>query len=104
MAALSIVSLCLVATSAIRAENWPQWRGPTNNCVSQETGIPAKFSKTENVAWRLPLPGQAGSTPIVWENRIFLTSAEGNDLVLMCCIDRRQASVEESCYHRQQGD
>ena len=82
---LLIISLLIFAAGDLRAENWPQWRGPTNNCVSQETGIPAKFSKTENVAWRLPLPGQAGSTPIVWGNRIFLTSADGNDLVLFCC-------------------
>jgi outer membrane protein assembly factor BamB len=85
IAHLLVVSVGLAASGEIRAANWPQWRGPTNNCVSQETGIPTKFSKTENVAWRLPLPGQAGSTPIVWENRIFLTSADGNDLVLFCC-------------------
>jgi outer membrane protein assembly factor BamB len=66
------------------AENWPQWRGPYNNSVSSETNLPVTWSKTENVLWRLPLPGPAGATPIVWENRIFLTSAEGDDLALLC--------------------
>lgn len=70
--------------STMSAENWPQWRGPKRDGISSETKVPVKWSKTENVAWRLPLPGQAGSTPIVWGDRIFLTSAAGPDLVLIC--------------------
>jgi outer membrane protein assembly factor BamB len=81
--ALVLIIEAALATSA-RAENWPQWRGPRNNGVSSETGLPTKWSKTENMVWRLPLPGQAGATPIIWGDRIFLTSADGNDLVLMC--------------------
>lgn len=66
------------------AENWPHWRGPRRDGTSLETGIPVKWSKTENVLWRLPLPGPAGATLVVWEDKIFLTSAEGDDLVLLC--------------------
>jgi outer membrane protein assembly factor BamB len=66
------------------AENWPHWRGPRRDGTSLETNLPVKWSKTENVLWRLPLPGPAGATPIVWDDRIFLTSAEGDDLVLLC--------------------
>lgn len=66
------------------AENWPQWRGPRLNGVSQESNIPVKWSKTENVVWRSPLPGPAGSTPIVWEDRIFLTSGNEDHVVLLC--------------------
>jgi outer membrane protein assembly factor BamB len=72
-----------MATTA-GAENWPEWRGPQNNGVSGETGLPVKWSPTENVAWKLPLPGPAGATPVVWGERIFLTSAKGEDLVLLC--------------------
>src|SRR5579884_3049033 len=69
----------------IRAENWPQWRGPNGDGISSETNLPAHWSATENVAWSLPLPGMGGSTPIVWGERIFLTSADaGNDLWLLC--------------------
>ncbi len=82
--ALLFVAVVLVGGSAARAENWPQWRGPTNNGVSNETGMPTKWSQTDNVVWRLPLPGQSGATPIVWDDRIFLTSADGQNLVLMC--------------------
>ncbi len=53
--------------------------------VSSETGIPTTWNKNQHIAWRLPLPGPAGATPIVWDDRIFLTSADGDDLVLICC-------------------
>jgi outer membrane protein assembly factor BamB len=81
----SAIQLALVYCSIARAENWPQWRGPENNGVSSEKNIPRTWSKTDNVAWRLPLPGPAGATPIVWGNDIFLTSVDGSDLVLMRC-------------------
>ncbi|MCC7085472.1 MAG: PQQ-binding-like beta-propeller repeat protein [Pirellulales bacterium] len=78
-----VVLLSLVDST--HAENWPQWRGPRSNGVSGEAGLPTTWSKTENVAWRLTLPGPAGSTPVVWGDSIFLTSVDGNDLVLLKC-------------------
>jgi outer membrane protein assembly factor BamB len=66
------------------ADNWPQWRGPTNDGISKETNLPADWSDTKNVVWKLPTPGQGGSTPIVWDKRIFLTSQDGPDIVLLC--------------------
>ncbi|MBS0209982.1 MAG: DUF1080 domain-containing protein [Planctomycetes bacterium] len=74
--------LALVATA--RAENWPEWRGPHENGISSEKNTPVRWSKSENVAWRLPMPGPAGSTPVIWGNQIFLTSAKEQDLLLMC--------------------
>ena len=81
------IASCILACglgSAVRAENWPQWRGPNSDGKSTEVSLPTKFSKTEHVAWRSPLPGQGGATPIIWNDRIFVTSADGNDLVLIC--------------------
>ncbi|MGD9854285.1 MAG: PQQ-binding-like beta-propeller repeat protein [Planctomycetaceae bacterium] len=81
-------SLLSLGGLPVVAENWPQWRGPSGNGISRETGIATEWSRTKNVAWRLPLPGPAGATPIVWEDRIFVTSSvgaeEGGDLVLLC--------------------
>jgi len=80
-----------VAASAtfgvVRAENWPQWRGPTLNGVSAETNLPVRWSPTENIAWKLALPAWSGSTPIVWGDRIFLNVAENGNLSLWC-VDR----------------
>jgi outer membrane protein assembly factor BamB len=81
---ISILILLLFAFPYLNAENWPNWRGPRLDGTSSETGLQQKWSKTENVIWRTALPGPAASTPVVWSNRIFLTSAEGDNLVLIC--------------------
>ena len=87
--ALSLVSMLIFAPAAVlTAENWPSWRGPTGNGVSNERNVPVEWSREENVAWRLPLPGAAGATPVVWGERIFLTSEVGEDLVLLCVSTR----------------
>lgn len=81
--ALAVLGTLWLA-APVAAENWPQWRGARHDGVSTEKGPPITWSKTENVAWRLPLPGPGGSTPVVWNKHIFLTSADGDrDLVLM---------------------
>jgi outer membrane protein assembly factor BamB len=81
---LLLTSLALVAPEC-SAENWPTWRGPTHNGISKEKGIPTEWTKNkENIAWRLELPGPSGATPVVWDDRIYLSSAQGDDLVLMC--------------------
>src|SRR5262249_31624778 len=76
--------LILASTAVAAADNWPQWRGPDNDGSCKETQLPVEWSATKNVVWKLAMPGMAGSTPVVWGERIFLTSADGNDLVLLC--------------------
>jgi outer membrane protein assembly factor BamB len=77
-------SLLLVAAGIAAADNWPQWRGPHLDGISKETGLPREWSDSKNVAWKLTMPGKGGSTPAVWGDRLFLTSADGDDLVLLC--------------------
>jgi outer membrane protein assembly factor BamB len=79
---LSAVVACGTISDTL-ADNWPQWRGPKNDGVSNEKNIATQWTTKENVLWRCELPGQAGATPVVWNERIFLTSAQGDDLVLM---------------------
>jgi len=74
----------LLAGLSARADNWPQWRGPTLDGVSKETGLPARWTATENVVWKLKLPGVGGSTPVVWDDRVLLTSEDGDAIVLLC--------------------
>ena len=85
---LSFLVITLVGLSTSNAENWPQWRGLQQNGISHEQGLPLTWSKTENIAWRVPLPGVAPSTPIVWNKKIFLTSTNrNNEEILLLCID-----------------
>jgi outer membrane protein assembly factor BamB len=88
------VLVTLLATSVVtlRAENWPQWRGPSLNGISAEKNLPVRWSQTENVVWKLALPAWSGSTPIVWGDRIFLSVAEGSQLSLWC-VDRVRGVV-----------
>ena len=79
-----VASLIFLPTAM--AENWPQWRGVTFDGISHETNVPVKWSKTENVAWRLPLPGPAGSTPIIWDEQIFVTSVDDKGALLLISV------------------
>jgi outer membrane protein assembly factor BamB len=80
------LAACLVLslTAAAHADNWPQWRGPTYDGVSKETNLPTQWSASKNIVWKLHMPGMGSSTPAVWGDRIFLTSQDGADLVLLC--------------------
>ncbi len=77
------LGLLLTVTCSL-AENWPQWRGAHHDAVSRETGLPTEWSDTKNVLWKTALPGMGSATPAVWGDRLFLTSEDGNDLVLLC--------------------
>ena len=75
------------AVSAARADNWPNWRGPTLDGAAAGTGYVATWSPTEHVLWRVKLPGLGASTPAIWGDRIVVTCAiDGNDAAL--CLDR----------------
>ncbi len=63
-------------------DNWPNWRGPSRDGTSVETGLPVRWSTTENVAWSLALDARSGSTPIIWGETIFLNVADGERLWL----------------------
>ena len=67
--------LALVAAIQAAEPNWPQWRGPDGQGVSAETSLPTTWNPTERVAWKTPVSGRAHSSPIVWGNRVFLTTA-----------------------------
>ena len=84
MKSLGVVALLLVSFAVVQADNWPQWRGPGLNGISNEKNLPVKWTTEENVAWKVPMPGLSGSTPIIWRDRIFLNVADGDNLSLWC--------------------
>ena len=68
-------------------ENWPEWRGPHRNAVSSETGLPVTWSAERGIRWKTELPGAGTSSPVIWNDRILLTAADGNsqdDLFVLC--------------------
>jgi outer membrane protein assembly factor BamB len=84
--------LTLAATA--HAEEWPGWRGPRGDGTSLEAGVPVRWSATENVRWKTPIPGIGHSSPVVWGDRVFVTTCrekEGERELL--CLDRRTGKI-----------
>lgn len=70
------LSLLLALTSsAVRAEDWPEFRGPTGQGHSSERGLPLEWSESRNIVWKTPVPGRGWSSPVVANGRVWLTSA-----------------------------
>ncbi|MGH9831374.1 MAG: PQQ-binding-like beta-propeller repeat protein [Blastocatellia bacterium] len=96
---ITTVLTFIVSVAVVTAENWPQWRGPALNGVSNEKNLPVKWTTEENVTWKLPMPAWSGATPIIWGNYIFLNVSDGGpnrtvkgDLHLWC-VDRTKGTV-----------
>jgi outer membrane protein assembly factor BamB len=78
---ISVVCLFLLAlfvtnnAGAFAGPGWPQWRGPSGQGVSDEKNLPTAWNTVSNIKWKTAIPGRGHSSPIVWGNRIFLTTA-----------------------------
>ena len=69
------VSLDSTGTNKRNASrNWPQWRGPFGTGVAPHANPPVEWSEQKNVRWKLELPGKGHSTPVIWDDRLFLTT------------------------------
>ncbi|HEV3345366.1 MAG TPA: PQQ-binding-like beta-propeller repeat protein [Pirellulales bacterium] len=82
----------LAAPPAARADNWPQWRGPLGNSISEEQGLPLTWSESQGVAWKVDLPGWGTSTPAVWNGDLFVTTQD-DDKLLVLKLDRKSGQT-----------
>lgn len=73
--------------SMVHAENWPQWRGPYSASISDEANLPLVWGENRGVAWKVPLPGWGTSTPVVWNNSLFVTSHSSDNNLLLTCFN-----------------
>ena len=94
MSSRLLVLMALIACSAVRADNWPAWRGAGGQGHCTEKNLPLKWGAKENVKWKVKLPEEGNSTPIVWEKNIFLTQAnKGGTVRALLCLDRADGKV-----------
>lgn len=89
--------VCLMLTSAAisaTGANWPAWRGSEGSGVCQETNLPLHWSTNQNVRWSVPLPGPGNSTPIVWDDKVFITQGiEKDHLRRVMCFSRSNGEL-----------
>src|SRR6266404_1209517 len=73
--------LALISSPAadLNDQNWPQWRGPQANGVSPTAQPPLSWSESNNIRWKVRVPGSGTATPIVWENQVFIQTAVRTD-------------------------
>lgn len=83
----------LIAASGTE-QNWPEYRGPHGDGHSDTTGLPIHWSETENVRWKTPIHDKGWSSPVVWGDQVWLTTArEDGKQMFALCIDRRTGKV-----------
>lgn len=80
----------LLAAAPLPAANWPSWRGPNNDGITEETDLPLEWSASSNVKWKTPLPERGNSTPVVWGDKVFLTQAvQKENRRNLLCFDKK---------------
>src|SRR5690242_13210782 len=92
--ALQLVVLATSVPTIFAADaNWPGWRGPQHNGHSDDTHLPIKWSD-DSIVWKTELPGIGQSSPVIWGDRIFLTSAldDGRERLVLC-VDRKSGKI-----------
>lgn len=86
--------LALAATTAMAAENWPQFRGPTGDGISTATGLPVTWSESKNVVWKTAIHDKGWSSPVIWGDQIWMTTALENGTKLYAvCVDRDSGRI-----------
>jgi len=70
----SLFLTLLALNTSFASDNWPQFRGPKSMGVADDPNLPDTWSATENIVWKAEIPGVGWSSPVVWNNKIFVTS------------------------------
>jgi outer membrane protein assembly factor BamB len=71
----SLTFAAAVAAASTPNDNWPEWRGPLQNGVAPSANPPTPWSETNNIKWKVKIPGGGLATPIIWDNRVFIQTA-----------------------------
>lgn len=90
----SLFLLATAVSSAAATEDWPRFRGPTGQGLSQETGLPQEWSAEKGLKWKQPIPGEGWSSPILWGDRVFVTSVSDRQTkARVLCLDRTSGKI-----------
>jgi outer membrane protein assembly factor BamB len=105
---LAFAALLILISAGVRAEDWPQFRGPTGQGHSSERGLPLDWSESRNVKWKTPVPGRGWSSPVVAGGRVWLTTsvkANGASLrALAYDVETGREAVNVEVFHLRSAD
>lgn len=91
---VTCLALFVTACGLARAENWTRFRGPNGQGVSSEVNLPVTWSATDNIVWKTSIPGNGWSSPIVYDEHVFLTTAtEEGVSCRVICVNRKDGSI-----------
>src|SRR5262249_33307358 len=71
----TVVAVCCIAGAVRAGDNWPQFRGPTGDGLSDAKTVPTRWSETENIRWKVAIHDKGGSSPVVWGDQVWMTTA-----------------------------
>lgn len=92
---LALLSCCL-ATQLLAASDWPEFRGPTGQGLSEARNVPMHWNSTSNVLWKAAIPGEGWSSPVLVNGRIYLTTAVSestNTALHALCVNARDGRI-----------
>ncbi len=86
--------IALYASVALAADNWPQFRGPGGDGMADATGLPQTWSESENVVWKTAIHDRGWSSPVIWGDQIWMTTAtEDGHKMYAVCVDRDSGRI-----------
>lgn len=87
------VPFLLCCTTLSAADRWPQFRGPNGDGIAKAK-LPIEFNEQENVAWKIPIHGKGWSSPVIWGDQLWLTTAtEDGKQMSAICVDRKSGEI-----------
>ncbi len=94
-ASLLLLSAIFLQTLTANIENWPGWRGPRGDGSSLDAKVPVQWTLDKNLVWKTAIPGKGHSSPIIWQDKVYLVTAlEDSDQRTLLCLDRKSGKVQ----------
>ena len=72
---LFLICMCLLSATATAQENWPHWRGPTGNGISETAKPPIEWDAEKNIKWKVAIEGKGSGSAVIWQNKVFVVTA-----------------------------